>query len=361
MVKRAQSNILVTILIVLVVLGAISIIAVFLINQVKDNVQTAEIRAKVSAVEIAVTDAKAGSNFILLQRTSNNPDVVIANISIVINNNLINSSIDLSNGWVVLETKKASLKVNLGNYILQKGDIIEVYVIPGNISKVIPVEVAKTNVILEGGTNDPSLNNNYITACGSISQSGTYIFQNDLTRSGTCLNVIGNNILINFGGYSITSSSFFNNFGVYVKDSNNITLKNGKVSLFDKGLMIENSKSVTIDSLVLINNSIGLYDFNSDLTKTYNLLSTNNSLGGVYLINASNFQVITSSSVLNNGNSSGHGIYMTNSSGLCGPVISYTNRVDDLFCEKGSIFSSGGSSIGSLSVSTGCSLSFGGC
>ena len=143
MKKRAQSNIIITVLIVLVALAAVAVIAVFIINQVRDNVQTAEVRAKVSSIEIGVVEANVGNNYLLLQRTSNNPDIVIANVSLNINGDSKPSIIDLSNGWSALETKK----VNFTNYILKRGDKIDVVVIAGNAQKIIPVLLAKSEVV----------------------------------------------------------------------------------------------------------------------------------------------------------------------------------------------------------------------
>lgn len=361
MIKRSQSNLITMVLIVLVGLAAVAIIAAFLISQVRDNIQTAEIKAKVSAIEIVVTDAKAGNNFIILQRTSSNPEVIIRNISIFINNNPISSSLDLSQGWNVLEAKRVNLTLDLGKYILKKGDNIEIYVLSGNVAKITPVKVTETDVILESSNSTSSNEENYVSNCGSITQSGTYTLEKDITSSGTCINIQGNNVVFDFKGHTINSNSFFNNFGIYISGSNNVTLKNGKILLFNRALMIETSRFIILDSVVFINNSVGLQIFNSNSTKVYNLSSINNSLGGIYLINATNFQVITSSSVLNNGNSSGHGIYMTNYSGLCGPIISQGNRVEDLLCEAGGIFKSSGSSIAALNIGQGCSFSFGGC
>ena len=364
MQKRAQSEIIITVLIVLVALAAVGIIAAFIISQVRDSVQTAEVRAKVSSIELVVTDAKAGNNFIILQRTSNNPDITIANISIVINGNLINSSVDLSAGWNVLESKQANLTVNLGSYILQRGDNLEIYVTPAKVSKVISVLVTKadvTQISTNPASSSGNINLGSISTCGTITSSGTYILQNDLTASGTCFNILGKDIIFDFNGHILMSSNLFSNVGVYIKDSSNFTLRNTTVLLFDKGLIIENSKSVVLDSVKLMNNSLGLFALNSNMIQAYNLSVINNSQKGVYLSNASNFQVITPSSVLGNGNASGHGIYLTNYSGLCGPVVSMGNHAEDLLCDGGSIFKSGGSSVSSLVVSAGCSWSFGTC
>jgi len=148
MQKRAQSSIITTVLIVLVALAAVALIAIFIIHQVRDNVQTAEIRAKAYSIEIEIIEVRAGNNYFLLRRNSNNPDLVIANISVVINDQLVNSTIDLSNSWAPLETKR----VNLTNYIIQKGDRIAVYVILGDVARAIPIEIARTDVnrIIEG-------------------------------------------------------------------------------------------------------------------------------------------------------------------------------------------------------------------
>ena len=142
MKKRGQSEIITTVLLVLIALAAVAIIAVFVVGQVRDGIEAAEIRAKVSAVEMSVSEASAGNNYLLIQKTSNNPDISIANISLLINGESVGSLIDLSGGWGILETKR----VNLTDYILQKGDKVEIYVIAGNVSKIIPVLITQTDI-----------------------------------------------------------------------------------------------------------------------------------------------------------------------------------------------------------------------
>src|SRR5665647_2283067 len=43
-----------------------------------------------------------------------------------------------------------------------------------------------------------------VTTCGTISSSGTYILQNDISSTGTCMTISAGNVVLDLNGHSIT-------------------------------------------------------------------------------------------------------------------------------------------------------------
>jgi len=149
MKKRAQTDIITTILLILIALVALTIISIFIINQIRDSVHESNLKTEFSQVDISVEEASAGNNYLLLKRNSDNPNVKIKDIGVVINGERVYSSVNSVSDWQVFETRT----VNLNDYNLKKDDKIEIYIIPEEDIEISPVLVAQSNVATESTTN----------------------------------------------------------------------------------------------------------------------------------------------------------------------------------------------------------------
>ncbi len=141
-VKRGQSSIISTVLIVLVALVAVGILGVFIFNQVRSSMQEAEVKAKLSQLSISVTSAEAGNNYIILRKDSQ-VNFNISNISILIKGYSVNANYPSLLDWQVLDTRK----IMLPNDVLMSGDSIEIFIIPFELGSSTPFLVAKTQIL----------------------------------------------------------------------------------------------------------------------------------------------------------------------------------------------------------------------
>jgi len=63
-----------------------------------------------------------------------------------------------------------------------------------------------------------------VTGCGALSTPGeTYVLQNDISTSGTCITIDADNIILDGAGYSITGSG--SGSGVYLNGRSGVTVK----------------------------------------------------------------------------------------------------------------------------------------
>lgn len=91
-----------------------------------------------------------------------------------------------------------------------------------------------------------------ITSCGPITLPGNYYVANDLTsQSCDCIvidSVKNGNISINGNGKSITQNSrdLYKCSGIYIKNSENITVENFRISQFQQGIFVDHSSLITI-------------------------------------------------------------------------------------------------------------------
>lgn len=85
--KRSQSEIITTVLLVLVALAAVAVIAAFIINQVRTNTASAESKANCMKVDFAITKAIVNSSVdttVTVQRLDEGT-VGVNNLSITVN------------------------------------------------------------------------------------------------------------------------------------------------------------------------------------------------------------------------------------------------------------------------------------
>lgn len=111
-----------------------------------------------------------------------------------------------------------------------------------------------------------------ITGCSVINSSGSYRLTGNIkenTGKGSCIAITGNNVELNGSGYVIYENSTAANnksvnYGIIVKYSDNVTIRNVAVEGFDYGVFLNNDTNSEIDNSDLRYNSVfGLYMINS--------------------------------------------------------------------------------------------------
>jgi hypothetical protein len=99
----------------------------------------------------------------------------------------------------------------------------------------------------------------------TITASGNYELERDLTYAGplSAITVDAPNVLINLNGFSITNIGNGAAFGVSVLKHTNLTVRSGRISQFQVGVLLGGSQSRAIN-LQLVNNDLGVQVLGKD-------------------------------------------------------------------------------------------------
>lgn len=74
-----------------------------------------------------------------------------------------------------------------------------------------------------------------VTACGTISQSGTYVLQNNITTAGTCLTIDADFVTLNLNGFTLTGDG--SGHGIVCNAGRQgLEVRNGTVRSFNNGI-----------------------------------------------------------------------------------------------------------------------------
>jgi flagellin-like protein len=92
MKKRAQSEIITTVLLVIVALAAVAIIAVFIKDMITQKTTEARSAAKCIGVDFEITKAVAGTTKVIVQRKDNSDAVTGATLKVLVNGLTWNAS-----------------------------------------------------------------------------------------------------------------------------------------------------------------------------------------------------------------------------------------------------------------------------
>jgi len=132
-----------------------------------------------------------------------------------------------------------------------------------------------------------------ITSCTNIASPGTYYLQNNVNSSGTCFNILANNVTLDCAGFSITGDNSTATYGIY-SDQFNTTIRNCNISNFATGIYFYTADNGTIDNTT---------------ASTTQAASGNNGYG-IYLYLGANYNRIMNS---NANASAGYGIFLSGS------------------------------------------------
>ncbi len=125
--KRAQTEIIVTVLIVLIALAAVAFVATFIMNMVKSGSASAESKSECMKVPLAfdiISVNNASTNNVVVQRTGDE-GLIVSGLLFYVNDVLNQSNTSVPK---VLEKASYSVKVNAG-------DIVKVYAVTNSTGK----------------------------------------------------------------------------------------------------------------------------------------------------------------------------------------------------------------------------------
>jgi parallel beta-helix repeat protein len=140
-----------------------------------------------------------------------------------------------------------------------------------------------------GGDSEGGGNVIEIDECRELGEEGAeYLLTDNIPNAGgTCFIFSGNNIILDLGGKTISSSGTGN--AIDLKVQNDIVVMNGSIEDFSNGIYVETAGNIEIVDLNLDGNERGVYVIQSLANNVFsNLFISDSSEDGVYLIDVHN-------------------------------------------------------------------------
>jgi len=131
------------------------------------------------------------------------------------------------------------------------------------------------------------------TSCyDALIENGVYTHQNDFSTTGDCINVLANNVTINFNGFLIDGDDGGGDYGVTVNGYNDAIIFNGTTTDFGRGIYLSSSYNVTVYNMNLTSGSYGLFlGSNSVGSNITNIFGSGSTSRGFFLTGSDNNSV----------------------------------------------------------------------
>ena len=128
------------------------------------------------------------------------------------------------------------------------------------------------------------------TACyDALIENGVYTHQNDFSTTGDCINVLANNVTINFNGFLIDGDDGGGDYGVTVNGYNDAIIFNGTTTDFGRGISLSSSYNATVYNMNLTSGSYGLFlGTNAVESNITNIFGSGSTTQGFFLTGSDN-------------------------------------------------------------------------
>jgi len=111
----------------------------------------------------------------------------------------------------------------------------------------------------------------YLTSCTTINRSGNYLLQKDIVADDTCFLINSDNIALDLNNHIIKGIQSQYAFGIWINNSNNISIKNGEIHHFGTGVLMDNCNNNELRNMYLHSNVFkGLHMTHSSNNKILN-------------------------------------------------------------------------------------------
>jgi alpha-tubulin suppressor-like RCC1 family protein len=129
---------------------------------------------------------------------------------------------------------------------------------------------------------------NLLTQCQNLtSENTTYYLQNSVSTTGTCFNILADNITLDLNGFNITGdNSTATESGVYIDGYHSITVKNGGIYQFGRGVYISGDSNTVTNLTIRVRSN---FEFASSVAMVFINLGTNNNIINNVFDNSSTF------------------------------------------------------------------------
>jgi parallel beta-helix repeat protein len=150
----------------------------------------------------------------------------------------------------------------------------------------ITLSISGNSYKLSGMTNTStvaSLRNGGDTCGGNILHDVTFTENLDCTTAAAALNIVADNITIDFAGYSLTGKSDGSgglaNIGINISNRTGVVIKNANILNFTIGIYVDPSTLINITNNSIINNTVGIEFVDTNHSYVVNNRLINNTLG----------------------------------------------------------------------------------
>lgn len=96
-----------------------------------------------------------------------------------------------------------------------------------------------------------SVDNTRINSCGNITNAGRYTLNNNFSGPGNCLEVKGNDIVIDGNGKTITGDGGIQDVGILVSGLTNVTVRNINISNYGVGLFLNRTNNSLAENITV--------------------------------------------------------------------------------------------------------------
>ncbi|VVB65666.1 Right handed beta helix region [Candidatus Gugararchaeum adminiculabundum] len=149
----------------------------------------------------------------------------------------------------------------------------------------------------------------YDVACGTNITMSTTLAGDAIDCPGNGLNISASNIVLDCNGHTLSGSKI--GYGIYMPTKANNTIKNCVILNFSRGIYLQTSLNITLESNSVYNNTqYGIYLASTNTSTLLGNSVNNNSLYGIYL-SASNNNTLSNNHAYNN---TQYGIVLSTSS-----------------------------------------------
>ena len=166
----------------------------------------------------------------------------------------------------------------------------------------------------------PLANASKVYSCQDLDQANTvYYLQNDVNNSGTCFNVLANNVTLDCQGYAINYSKISVGYGAYVTNYNFTTVKNCIIQQTTSsvgsahGIYLKTASNSSIQNNTLTVSGSGAYGVYLETKSSSNTLANNTITSvsyGFVILSLSNSNTLINNNITTSGNTAS-GIYQT--------------------------------------------------
>ena len=130
-----------------------------------------------------------------------------------------------------------------------------------------------------------------VSECQTISSAGEYVLNQSLNATTTCITISSDNVSLDLNGFNLTGDGGASDYGVFVYNSkeelNNITILNGSIYSFERGIYLSSSSNNTLSNIATDLNGYGILLSSSSDNILSNIISNLNTEYGIFLSSSS--------------------------------------------------------------------------
>ena len=181
----------------------------------------------------------------------------------------------------------------------------------GMSSKVLPCSAAvAAGILLATSAVNPAQATRAALACGDTLTADTTLHADLLHCPGTGLVIGGNDVTLNLNGHTVSgdgvpagNDDIHFDYGILVADHHDVTVTNGSVRAFDRGILFDHSRDARVSAMTVAHNGNRaiMFDHGSDDARAERNLTTDNGASGIAVVSSTGARIAHNRSLRNLG------------------------------------------------------------